>query len=273
MAKNHDRGGHHDRGWQTIPVAPEMNIKDDEGMDKTINPACAFDTVLNPVDGTPVDNAFRFYFKEGKSRNVLVFFNGGGSCWNDATCVASLALANVPGNRPTYNPSVLLENSPVGAGGVFDDGNKDNPFKDWSKVFIAYCTGDIHAGSNEVAYIDVDGSITGYPGAPVMVKHRGFDNFMAVREWMKLQFSGKKEKVNKLLVTGSSAGGYGAILNFPYVQAAFPKTKVALLADASASVVTEGFINDVLPWIGTGSWISHYRLFLALRWVLTLLLS
>jgi hypothetical protein len=250
MAKNHDRGGHHDRGWQTIPVASEMNIKDDEGMDKTINPACAFDTVPNPnpnpnpVDGTPVDNAFRFYYKEGKSDNVLVFFNGGGSCWNDATCVASLALAGEEGNRPTYNPSVLQENSPVGAGGVFDDGNKENPFKDWSKVFIPYCTGDLHAGSNEVAYTDVDGSITGDAGATINVKHRGFDNFMAVREWMKHQFRGKKDKVEKLLVTGSSAGGYGAILNFPYVQSAFPKTKVALLADASASVVTEGFIND-----------------------------
>ncbi|MFQ3234549.1 MAG: hypothetical protein ACI9C4_000100 [Paraglaciecola sp.] len=245
MARDHNKGDHHNRGWQTIPVETEMHINDDEGMDKTINPACAFDTLVNPVDGTPVDNTFRFYYKEGKSDNVLVFFNGGGSCWNDATCVASLALANIPGNRPTYNPSVLQQNSPVGAGGVFDDDNDDNPFKDWNKVFIPYCTGDLHAGSNEVAYTDVDGTITGYPGAPVSVKHHGFDNFMAVREWMKQQFKGKKDKLEKLLVTGSSAGGYGAILNFPYVQSAFPKTKVSLLADASASVVTEGFINDV----------------------------
>ena len=234
-----------DGGWQTIPVASQIDIIDDEGTPKTINPACAFDTVPSPVDGTPLDNAFRFYFKEGKSKNVLVFFNGGGSCWNDATCVASLALANVPGNRPTYNPSVLIENSPVGAGGVFDDDNKENPFKDWSKVFIPYCTGDIHVGSNEALYHDVDGLITGVPGAPITVKHRGFDNFMAVREWMKSQFVGKKDKVKKVLVTGSSAGGYGATLNFPYVQTAFPNANVSVLADASAGVVTEGFVNDV----------------------------
>lgn len=234
-----------DGQWQTIPVAAQMQITDDQGQPRTINPACAFDTVPNPNDGPPIDNSYQFYFKQGESKNLLVYFNGGGSCWNDATCVASLGLGNVPGARPTYNPSMLIENSPVEAGGVFDDGNKENPFKDWSKVFIPYCTGDLHAGSKDVTYTDVDGSITGYPGTPVVVKHRGFDNFMAVREWMKNKFSDKKSKVKKLLVAGSSAGGYGATLNFPYVQAAFPKVEAALFSDSSASIGTEGFVNDV----------------------------
>ncbi|WP_166423146.1 pectin acetylesterase-family hydrolase [Paraglaciecola sp. 20A4] len=244
MAK-HGHQNHKNNEWQTISIAPQMEIIDDEGVSKTIAPACAFDSLPSPIDGSPLDNSFRFYFKEGKSKNVLVYFNGGGSCWNDATCVASLALASVEGNRPTYNPSVLEENSPIDAGGVFDDENRKNPFKNWSKVFIPYCTGDLHAGSNEVTYQDVDGSITGFAGAPVAVKHHGYDNAMAVREWMKNHFSGRKKKIKKLLVAGSSAGGYGATLNFPYIQAAFPKTKVALFADASASVVTEGFVNEV----------------------------
>ncbi|MAD14508.1 MAG: hypothetical protein CL579_00260 [Alteromonadaceae bacterium] len=253
MAKHHHQQENSE--WQTIPIASEMEIVDGNGQPKTITPSCAFDTVPNPLDGTPLDNSFRFYFKEGKSKNVLVFFNGGGSCWNDATCVASLALANVPDDRPTYNPSVLQENSPVDAGGVFDDDNRRNPFKDWSKVFIPYCTGDLHAGSSEVAYTDVDGSITGFPGAPVTVKHKGFDNFLAVQEWMKNRFKEKRrhrKAIDKMLITGSSAGGYGATLNFPYLQDAFPRVKISLLADASASIVSEGFVNDVFrsgsPW-------------------------
>ena len=115
------------------------------------------------------------------------------TCWNDATCVASLALANVPDDRPTYNPSVLQENSPVDAGGVFDDDNRRNPFKDWSKVFIPYCTGDLHAGSSEVAYTDVDGSITGFPGAPVTVKHKGYDNFSSGSRMDEKPFQREKE--------------------------------------------------------------------------------
>ncbi|KKO48328.1 hypothetical protein VT06_12425 [Arsukibacterium sp. MJ3] len=232
--------------WEVIPVEAQMDIVDDQGTTRTINPSCAFDTVANPETGEPLDNAFHFYFKQGKSKNLLVYFNGGGACWNDATCIASLALASVPAARPAYNPSILAENSPQNAGGIFDDSQKANPFKDWSKVFIPYCTGDIHVGSTDTTYTDVDGSITGYPGAPVTVKHRGFDNFMAVREWLKNQLDNKKQhKIKKLLVTGSSAGGYGATLNFPYLQAAFPKADSALFADASEAIVTQGFIDSV----------------------------
>jgi hypothetical protein len=232
--------------WQMIPVDAQMEIIDDQGLAKTISPSCAFDTVANPATGEPLDNAFHFYFKQGKSKNLLVYFNGGGACWNDATCVASLALAGVPDARPAYNPSILAENSPINAGGIFNDDEKNNPFKNWSKVFIPYCTGDIHVGSNDTVYTDVDGSITGYPGAPVMVKHRGFDNFMAVREWLKHHLDDtKQKKIKKLLVTGSSAGGYGATLNFPHLQAAFPTADSALFADASEAIVTQGFIDNV----------------------------
>lgn len=234
--------------WQTILVGSEMDIIDDQGNTQTISPACAFDSIANPAGGPPLDNAFQFYFKPGKTDKLVVYFNGGGACWDDATCVASLALAAVPGARPSYNPSILQANSPEGAGGIFDDNNNKNPFKNWSKVFIPYCSGDLHIGSNVVDYSDVDGSVTGYPGATVKVKHHGFDNFMAVREWLKNNLDnkeGKGKKVKELLVTGSSAGGYGATLNFPYLKSAFPYARAALFADASQAIVTEGFIDDV----------------------------
>ncbi|GAB3029014.1 pectin acetylesterase-family hydrolase [Bowmanella dokdonensis] len=231
--------------WQTIQVAPQLTITEEDGRSRVIEPACALETVMDPVEGTPMDNSFRFYFKQGTSDNLLIFFNGGGSCWEDAGCVASLALSDVPGARPAYNPSMAIENTPVGAGGVFDHDNPDNPFRNWSQVFIPYCTGDIHVGSNDVPYTDQDGSITGTPGAPVLVRHRGFDNFLAVREWLKGHFALDNDNVEKLLVTGSSAGGYGATLNFPYLEQIFPHSRAALLADASAAVVTHGFIQNV----------------------------
>jgi hypothetical protein len=235
--------------WQTIEVDKQIEIVDEQGSIKTISPSCAFDTVVNPLTDEPLDNSFHFYFKQGKSKNVVVYFNGGGACWNDATCVASLSLASIPGQRPTYNPSILAENSPDNAGGIFAEDEKANPFKDWTKVFIPYCTGDIHVGSSDTTYIDTDGSITGFSGTLVTVKHRGFDNFMAVREWLKNKYDSKKShKIKKLLVTGSSAGGYGATLNFPYLQAAFPKAKTYLLADASEAIVTQGFIDSVFTF-------------------------
>lgn len=244
--------------WQVIPVAPQMTVVDPDGQTRVIEPACALDQVQGP-DGSFVPNPFHFFFKPGKKNKTVVFFNGGGACWDDATCVTSLAL----GDRPTYNPTVHSANSPIGAGGIFDDANPDNPFANWSKVFIPYCTGDLHAGSSDKTYFDVSGVVTGYPGAPFPVKHHGFDNFLAVMEWMKVQFPNNhrphhhgrrhhRRGLKKMVVMGSSAGGYGATLNFPHLKNAFPRAKAVLVSDGAAASVTQGFLDAVFA--PGGSW-------------------
>jgi hypothetical protein len=143
---------------------------------------------------------------------------------------------------------MYTENSPVNAGGIFDDDNPRNPFANWSKVFIPYCTGDIHIGSNDVVYEDTTGIITGVPAAPVPVRHRGFDNFMAVREWLKDYYAHSTVKPRRMLVAGSSAGGYGATINFPYLQAAFPRARTALLSDGAAGVLSAGFVQTTFSF-------------------------
>lgn len=257
LANPHDS----ESNWEIIHVEPEFTVTDNEGNLLTIEPACAFDTITNPEDGTTIDNSFHFYFKPGIEDKLIVYFNGGGACWDDATCVTSLAV----GGRPTYNPTVHQANSPLGAGGIFDNENKNNPFKGWSKVFIPYCTGDLHVGSNTVTYHDIDGSLTGFPGypgapVPIQVKHHGFDNFLAVRSWIKEHFStqgvGNPKIFKDLVVTGSSAGGYGATFNFPYLQDDFPGTNAVLFADASEAIVTQGFIDGVFS-VGSNWNIEH----------------
>ncbi len=44
-----------------------------------------------------------------------------------------------------------------------------------------------------------------------------------------------------MLVTGSSAGGYGASANFPWIQEAYPKSHGYVIADASQGVTTGAF--------------------------------
>lgn len=230
--------------WQTIEVSPHMTINDD-GQPREIQPSCAMDYIQDPVSGELLDNSFRFYFKQGTSSNLVIYFNGGGACWNDASCVESLALQNVEGMRPSYNPTVLSQNSPENAGGIFDDTRLRNAFKDWSKVYIPYCTGDLHVGSKDVLYHDKTGHITGATGTPFLIKHRGFDNFLAVKDWLKSHYTQATTQPKKVMVTGSSAGGYGASLNFPYLHQLFNNSKMYLFADASAWVVTDGFLQDV----------------------------
>jgi hypothetical protein len=64
---------------------------------------------------------------------------------------------------------------------------------------------------------------------------------------------------HKVFVAGSSAGAYGAIFNFPYIQEAYPLAQASVLGDAGNGIVTEEFqtysinnwgVQDNLPdWI------------------------
>lgn len=229
-------------GWEEVKVSAQT-ILDDDGNYKDIQPGCAFSDPTDPQE------QFHFYYRKGTKPQTLIYFNGGGACWNGATCLTSLTTPVTPTTRPAYNPSLAAENSPEGAGGIMDYTRADNPLKDWNMVFIPYCTGDIHIGSKDEFYIDPLGIIGG--GSPVIVHHRGFDNFMAVREWLKQRPD--RSNTKQVLVSGSSAGAYAALMNFPRIHSIYPgSTKISLLSDAGTGVLTNNFLGTVFkpdgPW-------------------------
>jgi len=216
-----------------------------EYMGRELTPTCI---------GLPGTNSeFSFFAKGGTVNNLVVFFDGGGACWESMNTI--------------YNPTCSLEvdetvEDLAMAGGIFDTDNPANPFKDWSFVAIPYCTGDLHWGSNDHDYPDY---LNLYGGGLVPAHHRGFDNFLVVLKWITENF----RRPHKIFVTGSSAGSYGALLGFPYIQEAYPKSKTSLLGDAGNGVVSEDFqnfyinnwnIQDNLPtWIpGFDRPISEY---------------
>lgn len=235
-------------GWEKIEVSnTELTILDDNGQYKDIKPGCAF-SYLPDEAGLP-NKPFHFYYREGSKAQTLIFFNGGGACWNDATCLTSLVVPVTATTRPAYNPSIENENAPQQLGGILDFTRADNPLKDWNIVFIPYCTGDAHIGSKDKVYADPSGIINA--GNPVIVQHRGFDNFMAVREWLKHRPD--RFSTEQILIAGSSAGAYGALINFSRLHRIYPnKTKISLLSDAGAGVFTNNFLNTVFepngPW-------------------------
>ena len=112
-----------------------------------------------------------------------------------------------------------------GGSGIWDFDNDQNPLKDYNAVYIPYCTGDIHWGANDAVYPDTLGV---YGGIPQTIRHRGFVNFQVVLKWIRDNF----ENPEKIFVSGSSAGSYGAIMGFPYIKESFPRSKVYVLGDA-----------------------------------------
>jgi len=201
--------------------------------------------VLQGLDGKPhtatcsgypgTDPSFNFWSKRGKSKNLVVYFEGGGACWNDFSCTFPVA-PGLPGGVPQFYVPQVPPGGPAGYDGIFNAGNAANPVKDWSFVYIPYCTGDVHVGGGDRFYANV-----GHPVFPLpsifQIHHRGFDNFMVVMDWVRKNV----DKPERVLVAGSSAGGYGASANFPWVQQAFPKAKLSVLADASMGVLSQNF--------------------------------
>jgi hypothetical protein len=118
-------------------------------------------------------------------------------------------------------------------GGIFDLDNPRNPVRDWSFVFVPYCTGDVHSGSNTARYTDPD------TGEPYEIEHRGADNFRVVLEWMRANFDAPSE----ILVAGSSAGAYGAATHYGRIREAFPQGRATMLGDAGQGVTTPDFLT------------------------------
>ena len=71
-------------------------------------------------------------------KNLLIYLRPGGACFNAPSC----ALAAYK-----YDDTDFQEDITVNLQGIFDETNTDNPFADWHKVFVPYCTGDVHTGN------------------------------------------------------------------------------------------------------------------------------
>lgn len=158
------------------------------------------------------DDSTGMHFNRGASDKLVILMEGGGACYNPFTCGLSLAIHPF-GASEVDTPAITA----VYGNNLFDRDNPDNPIRDWSYVFFPYCSGDVFAGGAS------DG--TGYQGRT----HRGFYNVDAYLRRLVATFP----EARKVLLTGVSAGGFGAAFNYDQVAQAFgPQASVYLLDDS-----------------------------------------
>jgi Pectinacetylesterase len=161
---------------------------------------------------------------------ALIYLEGGGACWSEDTCYTQMTATNFTTGYSAANFAIDAANASELAepGGFFDRQSAANPFKNYSYVYVPYCTGDVHAGNNVVQY----GTHT--------AKHVGFNNITAYLQRLVPTFSA----ADRVLLAGSSAGGVGAVINWWQTQQAFGSIRVDLIDDSgpllSADVVSEG---------------------------------
>ena len=144
------------------------------------------------------------------SKNLMIYLEGGGACFNDA---CDFSAFNIPFIPPPD--------------GIFNRQNPDNPVKDWSMVYVPYCTGDIHGGDRDTM---LGGQVRKFHG------YRNITRYL--QQWVPTF-----PDMDNVLLTGISAGGFGAGLNGVQVADAFGDGPQMIVIDDSGPPMA----NDVIP--------------------------
>ncbi len=172
------------------------------------------------LPGTKCGNGSQYKFfvhrSDTGSQNLLFFFEGGGACWDYDTCsgrAGVLGAANPNGIADDYMQQFTAKYvSPIVNGadpGLPFRSRTNIATKDWNIVYMPYCTGDVHVGNNVVTYTDSTGQ-----QPPLTWSHSGYSNTVAAINYAKTQFP----SVQKLLVTGYSAGGTATSAGYYFVR-------------------------------------------------------
>jgi hypothetical protein len=153
--------------------------------------------------------AYAYWIRRGDPKRLLVFFQGGGGCFDPRSC----ALGST-----WFDDRVDVEDSPEYQGGVLELDRAANPFRGWSVVFIPSCTGDVHVGTKLVDYGSVKVHQTGWWNARAALEH-------AYREF---------PSPNAVFVTGCSAGSVGSAFHFDGIVRRYRNARVTQLGDSLA---------------------------------------
>ena len=168
---------------------------------------------------------FSFFVREANPAKVLFFFQGGGACFDVVTCDPA---------DPAYSTSVR---GPGDDGqGIFDFDNPDNPFADFSVVYVPYCTGDLHLGTAVHDY-----GLTA-AGAPVIVHHNGYVNGNTALAKLVELFPDASEVV----VAGESAGSAPSPLYAGLAHDQLPDARITVIADGSGAYPDIPGVNAVI---------------------------
>ena len=147
------------------------------------------------------------------SDKLLILLEGGGACFDAATCGLTISIYG-----SDLFSKFAVDDQHGGGAGVFNRNDPANPVRDWNFVYVPYCTGDVHAGNNPQGVIDT-------------LKPQQFVGYVNMGLYLKRivpTFPG----MTQVLLTGVSAGGFGALANYVQVAKKFDPVPISLLDDS-----------------------------------------
>lgn len=195
-----------DRTWTWVPVPGSRCINNTEtGFGVNIDPA---------------------------STKLIIFMNGGNACFNVGSC---LVTANVDG----YNQTKFDREKASLDTAAFDRSANENYFKDWSYVYLPYCSGDVFAGTKGTT--TVEGNTYTF---------QGFTNVGLFLDRIIPTFP----NVTEVMLTGVSAGGFGAFTNYDQVATRFGPNVTVTLIDDSGPPMSGDFVPGCLQTHFNQTW-------------------
>ncbi len=157
---------------------------------------------------------YAFWVRPGDPQKVMVYFQGGGACWDAGTCEPNMGF---------YDRLVEGDEINAYSNGLFNFGNGENPVADYTSIFVPYCTADFHTGTQTHTYEGEAGEI----------HYNGNANTTAVLNWMFANYRAPRQ----VLVTGCSAGAYGAIYHTPTIARRYSASSIVQFGDSATGQV------------------------------------
>ena len=258
----------------TSPGAPEIftEVPFDAGDEvtyegETLRPICS--------RGTP----YSFWYKRGTTNKLLMYYQGGGACWSQATCWIANTFKDKARDAecvggPSDGDSCALggdsdcdfctggANDGLACSGPVDcpDGtcgggvcgpwfSNDNPDlvgtgfadpNDSRNIFKDWHVVFVSYCTGDVHW----GNNSQFYAPGQTINHRGRINARVAEKWAREHFPLPEQ----VFVTGSSAGAYGAIFNSAFLMHdVYPSSPFDVLGDAGAGVITKGWLEDSFP--------------------------
>ncbi len=139
-----------------------------------------------------------------ESRDLVIFFQGNGVCYDLFTCTLFKDLLVGMGDDPLRH--MWWGNPAVGERGIFDRNDPMNPFRKSNFVVFPHCTIDGHTADKK----------TTYPTLGTVHQH-GYRNVTLALDLIVPTF----RDATRIVVAGYSAGGIGATVNYHQIASAF----------------------------------------------------
>lgn len=175
---------------------------------------------------TCLQGEYGFFVYPGDPRKLLVFFQGGGACWDATTYHAGAC-------QKSLEQSIKANN--LGAG-VFNRSDELNPYREYTIVRVNYCSGDCHTGNTTRKW-----------GAKP-VSQMGYNNANAAVIWMQENVA---KNLSSLVLSGASAGALGTQAWAGYLlQGTLGYTMANVIADSFAGVFPAGTQSVIIKDFG-----------------------